>query len=271
MRIWRLDHGRGISQNGEMANLYSDDTNPSYENFVAICPHCGESCIFNRVSDLHTIEPIESLEVKCLNRSCGSPFNIKNDRINPAYQMLLSDCFALLERKHYMQCVLSVAQAYEVFFNHFFHIQLIYRAFADDEEQDVAHLNELSVQLYNRVKFLTFIPLRWNFFGLVVENAPPGNLEEARERIDKLKNPSKAERRRKIEFPDDQPGRDLLMKLSDAVIDELRNKVVHKEAYRPTREEATSALGEAREILHGLTELLGLGGNVNWHINGSGR
>ena len=96
---------------------YSKKMEQTYENFVADCPDCGMRNIFNRASDLQTFEPIGFRTVIC--QACQRPFNINNDAINAAHEMLLSGCFALIERKEYMQCVLSVAQAYEVFFSHF--------------------------------------------------------------------------------------------------------------------------------------------------------
>ena len=96
---------------------YARNMDPTYENFEAECPHCGVSNIFNRASDLRTFQPISLRTVKC--QKCNRPFKINNDSVNAAHQMLLTACYTLIERKQYMQCVLSVAQAYEVFFSHF--------------------------------------------------------------------------------------------------------------------------------------------------------
>ena len=92
---------------------------PSYENFVADCPLCGHECIFNRASDLHTFEPIGGLNVTCLNGLCAKTFRLVSDSVNERHEMLIYDCYELLERKHYMNCILSLAQAYEVFFSLF--------------------------------------------------------------------------------------------------------------------------------------------------------
>ena len=50
----------------------------------------------------------------------------------------------------------------------------------------------------------------------------------------------------------------LLKALRATTINTLRNQVVHKRAYRPTREEAESALEETRSIIFPLTQRLGL-------------
>ncbi len=144
---------------------------PAYENLIADCPMCGVRNIFNRASDLQTFEPVGLRAVIC--QVCKGPFNISNDAINAAHEMLLFGCFALVERKEYMQCVLSVAQAYEVFFSHFMHVQMIYRAYARDGSHDLPHLNRLRQQLYERVHKLTFAPMRSLFLRHVVDAVRP--------------------------------------------------------------------------------------------------
>jgi len=41
---------------------------------------------------------------------------------------------------------------------------------------------------------------------------------------------------------------------------------VHKQAYRPTREETEAALEEARSVLFPLTSRLGLYDDINWYL-----
>ena len=89
----------------------------SYENIVVECPWCGRENIFNRASDLRTFEPIAGLDVSCQNVECGKPFRIVGDLVNNPHEMLILDCYGLLERKHYMNCILTLTQAYEVFFS----------------------------------------------------------------------------------------------------------------------------------------------------------
>ena len=66
---------------------------PTYENFEAECPHCGEWCIFNRASDLGTFGLIAGRDVTCQNAACGQPFRIGGDMISTAPEMLLFDCY----------------------------------------------------------------------------------------------------------------------------------------------------------------------------------
>lgn len=244
---------------------------PSYENFIADCPNCGMRNTFNRASDLQTFEPIGFRTVTC--QACKGLFNINNDAINAAHEMLLFGCFAFIERKEYVQCVLSVAQAYEVFFSHFMHVQLIYRAYAQDGSPDLPRLNRLRQQLYHRVRRLTFTPMRRLFLRLVVDAVAPASLAAAEVAIAALpKEPDVPDVPQKdIEAMPDDPLKALLLCLRGADVNELRNRVVHKDAHRPTREEATHAHDEAREILHGLTARLRLGYDAYWYISEAGR
>ena len=49
-------------------------------------------------------------------------------------------------------------------------------------------------------------------------------------------------------------------------LNKLRNQVVHKRAYRPTREEAESALEETRSIIFPLTRRLDLHDDISWYV-----
>lgn len=73
-----------------------------------------------------------------------------------------------------------------------------------------------------------------------------------------------------IEGVADEGLREPLLQLHATSIDELRNRVVHKYAYRPTAEEAEAVRNEAAKILYGLTARLRLRGDANWYISQPG-
>jgi len=83
----------------------------NYENFEAECPHCKEWSVFNRASDLHTFEHIARRDVNCFH--CHKPYRIMGDSINNLHEMLVHDCYELIERKHYMNCILILTQLTE--------------------------------------------------------------------------------------------------------------------------------------------------------------
>jgi hypothetical protein len=138
-----------------------------------------------------TAPPISGLSSRSAyeqSRAKGAirPFKINKDSADAAHQMLLSACYTFIERKQYMQCVLGVAQAYEVFFGHFLYVQLIYRAFAKDSSHDLRCLSHLKNQLYERVQQFTFEPMRRLFLRLVVDGVAPASLADAKAAIDAL-------------------------------------------------------------------------------------
>lgn len=238
----------------------------SYENFVAECPWCLKDSIFNRASDLQTFEPIAGLDVLCQSEDCHKPFRIVSDSLNNAHEMLILDCNELIERKHYMACILSLAQAYEVFFSLFFRVELLYKPFASDPDHEIADLNHLSNELHKRIEKQTFAPMRKLFLSHVVAGQSPKTLAEASDLVSALPNRPGNLKDGAIESLADAKLVSLLKALKEAKIHTLRNRVVHKGAYRPTREQVDAALDEARSILFPLTQRLQLYDEINWYM-----
>jgi hypothetical protein len=246
--------------------LYAERKRTSYENFAAECPYCGEESIFNRATDLKDLAPIAFHTVSCLSPTCGRPFNINGDSLNSAHEMLLFDCYDLLERKHYMNCILTVAQAYEVFFSLVLRVELLYKPFAADPDQDIDHLNPLAEQLADKLKNHTFVPMRALFLQQLVSGASPNTLAEAEALIAALDNRPKDPSDVQLESLPDKQLVALLKAVKATTINTLRNQVVHKRAYRPTREEVKLALEESESLLFPLTQRLGLYDDINWYV-----
>jgi transcription elongation factor Elf1 len=77
------------------ANQEQNITN--YENFIAFCPDCNNKNIYNRVTDLKTLEPIAFKEVTCFK--CGISYGINCDRVSKKYMHLYLDYFELKKEK----------------------------------------------------------------------------------------------------------------------------------------------------------------------------
>lgn|SRR3989442_5023317 len=233
---------------------------------MVVCPECGKDSIFNRASDLHTFEPIAGRDVVCLSGDCRKPFRIINDSVNDAHEMLIFDCYELIERKHYMNCILSLAQAYEVFFSLFFRVELLYKPFGSDPDQEIADLNHLSKELQKKIEKHTFAPMRALFLSHIVAAYSPKTLAEASGLVSALPNlpgdPGDAE----IESLGDAKLVSLLKALKETNINTRRNQIVHKRAYRPTREQVDAALEETRSILFPLTSRFQLHDEINWYM-----
>jgi hypothetical protein len=239
---------------------------PSYENFVAECPSCGRESVFNRASDLRTFEPIAGRDVSCQSADCGKPFRIVGDSVNSAHEMLVFDCYELLERKHYMNAVLSLAQAYEVFFSLFFRVELLYRPFGADPDKERADLDQLSEALHEKLKEHTFAPMRALFLQHMVSRPEPKGLAEAAALVAALPDHPGDPKDAAIDSIADAKVVPLLKALKATTIHSLRNRIVHKQAYRPTRQETEEALEEARSILFPLTSRLDLHDEINWYM-----
>jgi hypothetical protein len=180
--------------------------------------------------------------------------------------MLIFDCYELIERKHYMNCILSLAQAYEVFFSLFFRVELLYRPFAFDPDQEMADLNSLSKELHGKIKKYTFAPMRALFLSYIGASHPPKTLAEASSVVSALPNNPKDPSDAAIESHSDVKLVSLLKALKRTNINTLRNQIVHQRAYRPTREQVGEALEETRSILFPLTSRLKLYDEINWYM-----
>jgi hypothetical protein len=180
--------------------------------------------------------------------------------------MLIFDCYELIERKHYMNCILSLTQAYEVFFSLFFRVELLYKPFSTDPDQELAKLNQLSEALYEKIKKYTFTPMQAMFLQYIVTGRSPKNLLEAAAMVAALPECQVNPKDAAIESLGDGKLVPLLKALKATSIHRMRNRVVHKQAYRPTREETEAALKETRSILFPLTSHLQLYDDINWYM-----
>lgn len=244
---------------------------PGYENLVAECPSCGHECIFNRASDLRTFTPIAGRNVFCLSETCGKPFRLSGDRVNERHEMLILDCQKLLEQKSYMNAILSIAIAYEIFFSLFMRVELCYKPFAGSPNADIADLNRLLNQLEEKIKKHSFVCMRALFLKHITEKRRSPSLCKAGNTIAALPDDPKDPKDKAIEAMNDPKLISFLKTLKSTSINTLRNRVVHKHAYRPCREEVETDLQEAESILFPLTHVLGLRDDFNWYINQSSR
>ncbi len=251
----------------KLSNLPTAETiSTTYENFIAECPVCHSENIFNRASDLCTFEPIAERNVLCLNSDCGKPFRIISDTVNNPHEMMIFDCYDLIKRKHYMTCMLNLAQAYEIFFSLFLRVDLLYKPYSFEPTHDISKLNVLGEKLYKNIKRAAFNPMRNHFLCHIVEGRQPKNLDEAEVMIASLYERSNCPKDADFEK---LPNKDLLQMLKmvrDVKIDRRRNEVVHKTAYRPTLSQVKEAIEETRSILMPLTYNLEIRDDINWYI-----
>jgi hypothetical protein len=138
-----------------------------------------------------------------------------------------------------MLCVMSLAQAWEMFFATFAYSQYLYRPFHHNARYPgrTERFDGLAKQLGDAIWNFTFHPLRNVLVNTVVEGVRPRTLDESEIAIARIRGDSFDQRPTKARvaaFPDPSV-RAVLLQLQELRIGELRNRVVHKDAYRPRR------------------------------------
>jgi hypothetical protein len=173
--------------------------------------------------------------------------------------MFIMECYPLKAEKRYSHCVVSLAQAFELFFSHFLYHRLVQQPLTFDPDfpsaKDYQRLSDL---LSDATEHLGYKRLR-NVFFHVLLNVPALRTREEAERviatIEALCNdPSDAT----LAGHPDPAVADLLLALKTSTVVALRNRVAHHEGYRPSLEEVERAIDETRAILFPLSARLAL-------------
>lgn len=248
--------------------LYADKTDPNYENFSAECPYCQHWNIFNRRDDLRTFKPISFHEVKCQSLFCQKPFNINGDIINPSHELLLLECKFFIANKRYMQCVLNSAQAIESFLSLIFAIEILYRPFHKNQNHDLEEFNRISALLYNKVKKNTFSGMCNHLFYFLIQPPCLQSMNDSERYISQMQNRPNKPQKQLLNNITDCKVKEIANNLYDSKLNELRNQVVHKRAYRPSKEEAEMFLKEAEDHIYKFSDYFKIiGDDINWYCN----
>jgi hypothetical protein len=233
----------------------------SYENVAVTCEHCKRPNIFNRASDLKKFTLIGGEPLTCLFQDCAKQFHALGDSINAAYQMLVFDSEELYRIKRYSLVILSLAQAWEVFFANFLRIKLAYKPFAVHDDLD--KMNADILRLFEETKELTFEKLRSIFLRMMIDPAGATTVDEFLRDLVRLSAKPPLDDLNRV--PEELQVHCLRLYKSD--LGSFRNQVVHKNAYRPKKEEVDFYLHETRETLFPLGRKLDIeGDDVNWYL-----
>jgi hypothetical protein len=230
----------------------------TYENFIVDCPSCHRSIIFNRVTDLGTVQPIAHKQVNCLYADCRASFSISGDLANARYEMLLYDCYDLLSEKHYAYCVLNVVQAVEAFVSHFLRVELAIKPFWLEGHHDIRQVNCVITSLFEAIKAYGFRKLRNIFLNWHLRPPIIRSLDDAEAFLQQLPTMVGDPSDTQLATLPNQRLATLLLALKASTANELRNAVVHRHRYRPSRAEAENVLKEVRGFLLPLAALLGV-------------
>jgi hypothetical protein len=172
-----------------------------------------------------------------------------------------------------MATVLYAVQSFEVFCSLYLRVELAYKPFGRERQAEggaipTSALNEVLDLLYEKTRTYTFSKMRRIFLRRVLMAENVASLAAARHAIESLKSIKEEPSDDEINgHPNKEIGA-LLLAFRDTKLNDLRNRVAHKELYRPSREEAEEAVKVAGDILYPLGTYLGLFADdfaVNWY------
>ena len=219
-------------------------TRADYETVSLTCDHCGKECVFNRREDFAHVGPYAGEDVDCPN--CLRRFRLIGDTINEPYELFLFAARECFSGKRYMQAVASMAQAWEMFFAAFASTRYLYQPFfsTSERQRDLDRLNALRAQMDHELRRFTFWSLRNLLINTVVRAVAPKTLDEAAAAIDEIGSsgigndpPSSV-----LTSLVDDETQEILKNLQTLTIGQLRNRVLHRLAYRPLRTEVEHCL-----------------------------
>jgi len=167
-----------------------------------------------------------------------------------------------------MYCILNLSIAYEMFFSLFLRVELLYKPFAIDrnpkQSEKLDRMNILSRKLDRKTRGWGFDLMRKIFLSEVTGRHSVPDLDKSEDRIASLKpedTPNYV-----IESSSDARMMPLLIRVKRTNINVIRNSVVHKHGFRPSRVETKKYFDETKAILFNLTHHLDLHDDLNYWI-----
>jgi hypothetical protein len=234
----------------------------TYENVSCNCPGCDAKNIYNRVSDLKTIEQLDLITVPCFN--CNIEFNIEGDTINDTYELILMEVHEAKNRKEYRNCILLLTQALETFLNHTIEIAVLNEKILIKGCNNIDEYNEIKKKYFDKLEKLTFTPMKILFYEIFLNKRKFKSKEEIENFIDEIK-PGRlrnlTEVNEKIQkdiknFPDKAIS-EMFDILNKTRLHEIRNKVIHKYVYRPSLQEVEECFKDVENITQNFNYSLG--------------
>jgi hypothetical protein len=251
---------RWLSLTGRLVMSESHDARarPSYENVTVACPHCGHENVYNRASDLRTFKHLDREKAICLK--CSQPFSIISDYVGEKHEYLIYDCYELEALKKYMYCIINLCVACEAFFMKAIETKLLWEPWkAKVFRRDTGVFNDYCTRLHDKAGRYPYGKLRNVFLDLYVYDKVFTCAEDIDQYVDNISSfASKPPKDEEISEYQDQQTRTLLLQLKRLTINEARNGVAHKYAYRPTRQDVEKHLDEVRSVVFGLQAALKL-------------
>jgi hypothetical protein len=260
--------------------LYADEEylDFTYENVSCNCPRCNAKNIYNRVSDLKTLEQLDFVTVKCSH--CEIKFNIEGDTINDTYELILMEVHEAKRKKEYRNCILLLTQALETFLNQTIENAVLNERILIKGCKSIGEYNGIKKKYFDKLEKLTFTPMKILFYDIFLNKRKFKSKEEIENFIDeimpgKLRNLTE-ELNQKIQtdiknFPDKSIS-EMFNILNKTRLHEIRNKVIHKFVYRPSLQEVEECFKDVENITQRFNYTLGkwVGLIKPWDNNVSG-
>lgn len=246
----------------------------TYENFISYCPNCDHRNIYNRREDLKTTQPISNKEVTCLNPACNTDFYINGDMLAEKYEYFIFEAQDLIREKKYMHAITMLCTSCESFFYQAINIKLVYEPFKDNIITDLDDMNMLFKLVDRNTKYYTFERLRNLFIYLYfieIELTSLSKIVQVTNSLSKLDLPKEVQKILNDNVhASNAKKKQFLDKVSNLNINELRNQVVHKHAYRPLSAQAQLAIDTVTHIVTTAETIFDIQSEDNY-INGSFR
>lgn len=244
-----------------------DILDANYETVSAKCDHCQALCIFSRIDDFGETMPISGRGVRCFE--CGQEFRITCDTVNSPYAFLIDDAKEHFRLKRYMPAIASLAQAWEVFFAACAVSTYVYWPFfaSPPVDRDIDELNRLHRELYDAIQSFTWFPMRNLVLNMLLTEPRPATVAEAATHIAQLRSFGNQPSPKVLASIGAARKRETLEALAELTVGRIRNNVVHKHAYRPTRAEVEPCLTGEISILYRIEHRLGVGDLLDHQSN----
>lgn len=227
-------------------DVYIKESN--YESIIVICPFCNEEIIYNRITDLGMTESIARKEVDCLNEKCRKTFAIISDSVNSKSSMLIFESKRFIERKKYSMAILILCQAYEVFFNTFLEVKLVYEPCKNNPLYK-SKFKEIYQVYYKVFKKHPFFKMRNVVINFIINEVNMTEVDDINEVIKEISKSTQKPEENDFEKISNMKTREILLKLYKSKINKKRNKIIHKHAYRSSMKSAEGYLREINEII----------------------
>jgi hypothetical protein len=239
---------------------YVEDSD--YETISVTCDLCQAGLRLSRRDDLGDFEAISGRNFKC--SACHGDFWITGDTINTVYEMFIFAADAHFASKHYMLAITSLAQAWELFLESFAYSNFIYRPFWQEARHvaGLEQLNRCSRRLDHGIRGFAYQKLANLVAHTFIRKLHPLTLADAERMIETVvsdKSFRNAPTASELSAIDDSEIRTAVERIRALRTTGLRNKVIHKDAYRPSADEVIACKEEEVVFLFYVRDLFGVG------------